>query len=150
MTPSEHYRQHHDVEPPRIDANNFRPAWRVRTRLDRLLLDRAITPAEWYAAVALRSMIELVAARGQRAARTEFMPAGAIVPYQTEVDSTALAHSRRIRLSLGDVCYRLLLACIVDDLSWIALGQRLGVDPRTARAWVIISIKLLVAIEKRS
>jgi hypothetical protein len=147
--PTEFYRQHHDVEPPRIDAMMFRTAWKVRTRLDRLLLDRAITLSEWHAAVMLRSMLELVTARGQRASRIEFMPPGA-APYQHEADSAALAHSRRVRKGLGDTYYRLLLACIIDDLSWIALGQRLDVDPRTARAWVIVSIKLLACVFLRT
>jgi hypothetical protein len=42
--PSAHFRQHHDVEAPCVDDRHFRPAWRVLTRLDGLLADKAITP----------------------------------------------------------------------------------------------------------
>jgi hypothetical protein len=54
--PSALYRQHHDVEAPRVDDRHFRPAWRVLTRLDGLLADKAITAAEWHAAADYREL----------------------------------------------------------------------------------------------
>jgi hypothetical protein len=37
MRPTAEFEQHHDIEEPRIDAAEFRQAWRVNPRLDRLL-----------------------------------------------------------------------------------------------------------------
>jgi hypothetical protein len=59
--PSVFYRQHHDVEIPRVDDRHFRPAWRVLTRLDGLLADKAITAAEWHAAADFRELWDQVA-----------------------------------------------------------------------------------------
>jgi hypothetical protein len=61
--PSVLYRQHHDVESPRVDDRHFRPAWRVLTRLDGLLADHAITSAEWHAAADFRELIDQVRCR---------------------------------------------------------------------------------------
>jgi hypothetical protein len=61
--PSLEFRQHHDVEAPRIDDRHFRPAWWVLTRLDRLLADRAITSAEWHAAADFRELVDRVQCR---------------------------------------------------------------------------------------
>jgi hypothetical protein len=58
--PSALYRQHHDVEAPRVDERHFRPAWRVLTRLDGLLADNAITAAEWHAAADYRELWDRV------------------------------------------------------------------------------------------
>jgi hypothetical protein len=61
--PSALYRQHHDVEVPRVDDRHFRPAWRVLTRLDGLLAEKAITAAEWHAAADFRVLWDQVALR---------------------------------------------------------------------------------------
>ena len=61
LAPSAWYRQHHEVEAPRVDDRHFRPAWRVLTRLDGLLADRAITAAEWHAAADYRELVDQVA-----------------------------------------------------------------------------------------
>jgi len=56
--PNRFYRQHHEVEAPQVDEKAFRPAWRVRTQLDKLLLDGLISPYEWRIAGWLRSCHE--------------------------------------------------------------------------------------------
>jgi hypothetical protein len=143
MKPTEHFLQHHDVEPPLIDASSFRPAWRVRTRLERLLLYRLITPAEWFAAVTLRLAVERIASAGLHAIPTVFMPGHNKTPQDC---SQADAYCRRAAEILGETIYPMLLACVVEDLSWIALGERMHVDARTARAWVVVAIKLLAKV----
>ena len=45
--------------------------------------------------------------------------------------------------AIGVVACALIQAFVVDDMSWAAIGRRFGVDPKTARAWVITSIKAL-------
>jgi hypothetical protein len=45
-SPTPEFRRHHAVEPPRVDANEFRQGWRIRSGLDRLLAGGLITPVE--------------------------------------------------------------------------------------------------------
>jgi hypothetical protein len=140
-SPSAHFRQHHAVDEPSVDSASFRTAWRVRTRLDQLLIDRIITPHEWFVAVRLRTMLELVAIRqGLRAARTEFLPSGK--PNGT-TSVQASRYCRDIADRFGAVCSGILVACLVDDLSWAELGRRIGTDPRTAKAWTVVLLKML-------
>src|SRR5262245_16719867 len=60
--PTDQYRTHHAVDEPKVDADSFRPFWRRRTRLDQLLIDRAITVTEWRAGVGFRTLAETVLA----------------------------------------------------------------------------------------
>src|SRR5262252_8064146 len=57
-SPSKYRRQHHEIEQPAIDSRHFRPAHRVRATLDKLLLERAITPREWQAGTEYRATVE--------------------------------------------------------------------------------------------
>ena len=138
--PSALYRQHHDVEAPRVDDRHFRQAWRVLTRLDGLLADKAITAAEWHAAADYRELWD----RFSRAAlirspigRASMGTAGYHafdIPLAGELD--ALARLREVRRVLGDwPCTLLYLA-----------GRQYRCDPKTARAWVIAAIKALRTI----
>jgi hypothetical protein len=143
--PSPFFRQHHGLEPPAIDWGTWRPYWRVRTRLDRLLLDGAITPHEWQAAVRLRATIE--------AARVAMLPIHRLDGEQHGGSSgpalarrvDAMARLECVRAGLGSFALGLLEACLVDDASWRYLGARLGIDPKTARAWTIAVIRSLAA-----
>jgi hypothetical protein len=146
--PSTFYRQHHEVESPRVDDRHFRPAWRVLTRLDGLLADHAITSAEWHAAADFRELVDQVRCRAftrssafgsVRAAGNSFRNWGA-------GDLDASARLRQIRAVLGAWACTLLEAALVRDLSWAALGRHYRCDPKTARAWVIAAIKALRAI----
>jgi hypothetical protein len=51
-------RQHGPVEPPKIDGTAFKPFWKARSRVDRLLADGAINAAEWAAAIDYRATVE--------------------------------------------------------------------------------------------
>ena len=145
-----HFQQHHDVEPPRVDARHFRPAWRVLTRLDGLLADNAITAAEWHAAADYRELWDRVS----RAAlirspigRASVGTAGHRafdVSLAGELD--AVARLRKIRKALGAWTCTLLYISVVRDQSWAALGRHYRCDPKTARAWVIAAIKALRTI----
>jgi hypothetical protein len=143
--PTAAYRQHHDVEAPRVDERHFLPAWRVLTRLDGLLADHAITSAEWHAAADFRELVDQVRCRALtrssafgtvRAAENSFRNWGA-------GDLDASARLRQIRAVLGAWACTLLEAALVRDLSWAALGREYERDPKTARTWVIAAIKAL-------
>jgi hypothetical protein len=44
--PSSFFRQHREVEAPKVSARAFGPGWRIRTNLDRLGLEGAISGFE--------------------------------------------------------------------------------------------------------
>lgn len=145
--PSKFYQQHHAIDPPAIDAQSFRPYWRLRTRLDQLLLDGAISYPEWRAARLFRALCETALAgafRTQSLNRGDGDPLGIALAATRRIDA-----SRRllaIRGHLGAPAAELLEKHLVDDLSWATLGQRLGVHPKTARTWAIAAVKALAAV----
>jgi hypothetical protein len=144
--PSALYRQHHDVEAPRVDERHFRPAWRVLTRLDGLLADRAIDAAEWHAAADYRELVDQVAGAALIRSPIGRASIGAVAHHVAsslagELD--AFNRLRAIRDRLGAWVCSLLDLALVRDLSWAALGRRYRCDPKTARAWVIAAIKAL-------
>ncbi|HSR77581.1 MAG TPA: hypothetical protein VLN57_13430 [Xanthobacteraceae bacterium] len=146
--PSAHYRQHHDVEAPSVDGFSFRQAWRVQTRLDHLLADGAITLRQWHAAVAFREDLETAARSAWRAPVWLSVAAGASSSRGETIGIRldALARLRHIANALGPFACALLEACIARDWSWAFLGRRLGVDPKTARAWTVTAIKALALL----
>jgi hypothetical protein len=142
-SPSPFFRQHHGLEPPAIDFGQWRPYWRVRTRLDRLLLDGAIGPHEWRAAVRLRRLIEAARAAMLPIHRLDGEQHGGSSGPALARRSDAIARLSQVRAGLGSFAFWLLEACLADDASWRHLGDRLGVDPKTARAWTIAAIRAL-------
>jgi hypothetical protein len=148
--PSVFYRQHHDVEIPRVDDRHFRPAWRVLTRLDGLLADKAITAAEWHAAADFRELWDQVARSAllrSPIGRASMGIAGhRAFDGSLAGDLDASARLRQIRGVLGAWACTLLEAVLVQDLSWAGLGRHYRCDPKTARAWVIAAIKVLATV----
>ena len=149
MKPTAEFLRHDAVEPPLIDARHFRAHWRVRTPLDRLLADRAITAREYRAGVEFRDL----AGRAQRAGLGvplwlrrggHPVPDGNIDQLERQLDATTKLH--QIALHLGAVMYALLDAAVVQNLSWAAIGRGFGIDPKTARAWSITAIRALAQI----
>jgi hypothetical protein len=141
--PSRWLRQHHGLEPPMIDLGAWRPYWRIRTRLDRLLLDGAITPHEWQAAVRLRRIIEAARSAVLPVHRLDGEPRGGVSGPALARRVDAMARLEQVRAGLGAFAVALLEACLVDDCSWRYLGDRLGIDPKTARAWTITALHAL-------
>jgi hypothetical protein len=144
--PSALYRQHHDVEVPRVDDRHFRPAWRVLTRLDRLLADRAITSAEWHAAADYRELVDRVRRGALVRSSSLVRVVGSVFPNWGAGDLDASGRLQQIQTVLGAWTCALLEAALVQDLSWAALGRYYRCDPKTARAWVIAAIKALRTI----
>jgi hypothetical protein len=146
--PSALYRQHHDVEAPRVDDRHFRPAWRVLTRLDGLLADHAITSAEWHAAADFRELVDQGRCRAftRSSAFGTVGEAGNSFRNSVAGDLDASARLRQIRAVLGAWACTLLEAALVRDLSWAALGRHYRCDPKTARARVITAIEALRTI----
>jgi hypothetical protein len=149
--PSPEYRRHHQVLDPRIDDHVFRPGWRVQHRLDKLLLSRALTLAEWRAAVAFRNRVERTFGSLLRCpdparavgGKTTSSPRGRSAATDHHLDD--LAAVRQIEQHLGPRAYTLLTWAVVDDLSCRELGRRLGCDHKTARVRTIAAIKALAS-----
>ncbi|HEY2528078.1 MAG TPA: hypothetical protein VGJ20_09055 [Xanthobacteraceae bacterium] len=145
--PSAFFRQHHAVEPPAIDALAFRPFWRVRTRLDQLLIDGAISFPEWRAGQIFRTLAERVLAatwRSQWVDRVQ-VPATSF-DRGLAARADALKQLAAIHAALGGFAVNLLEAHIVNDERWKELGPRLGVHPRTARQYTIAAVKALAMV----
>jgi hypothetical protein len=149
--PNAFYRQHHQVEAPEVSDRAFRPGWRVRTQLDRLLLDGQITGFEWRIAGWLRSCAERTAGGDLRSPMTALgMPGrsryGRRRDGPTPRQLQARAHLRHVERTLGPVVYSIVIAVVVEDLPWCALGKHYGVHAKTARRWAIEAIKVLATV----
>lgn len=147
--PTDQYRQHHAVDVPKVDADSFRPFWRVRTRLDQLLLDRAITVPEWRAAIMLRTLAEIVLSASWRSTpldRNE--PSGIATGIAVARRLDAIDRLQQIQAALGGWAFGLLESHVVNDQTWVDIGARLNVHPKTARNWTILALKALAALER--
>jgi len=138
-------RHHHDVDAPQVDAHAFRQGWRIRTRLDALLADRRITPAEWQAAVEYRDLA--ATARGIRTLgllgrlhTASDREAGVIA--RLDAETRVRASERRI----GRLATALIVACVVEDLSWREIARRIGRTHETARNWTTLAVRALGAV----
>lgn len=141
--PSKFFTQHHAVEPPAIDALAFRPFWHIRSRLDGLLIDEAISWQAWRAAVAFRTAAEIVLSETWRSqwAIDRHQPGRSGVTIGRRVD--AATRLRVIRHSLGEWKFTLLECHLVDDLSWSELGRKYRVHAKTVRRWTIAALNAL-------
>lgn len=146
MTPTAFYRQHREFEAPRIDTVTFRPFWSVRdrTRLDRLLADGSIGLLEWRAAIRFRDAVRSLTGEQRRE-----QAGGAARSRQGSThrfDAAALVS--RVRVGLAPVAAALVWSCVIDDLSWAAVGGQFRIDPKTARRWTIVALQALAMIER--
>jgi hypothetical protein len=150
--PTPEFRRHHRVLEPEISAAAFMPAWRVRSRLDRLLLDGAISVVQWRAAIAYRDTWE-AAHRGGMTSNVASLEAGVISkgrhrrpvePGTARLD--AIERLKRIEQHLSPIVVRLVASCVLEDLGWAQVGRRFGCTPKTARSWVVAAVRALAAI----
>jgi hypothetical protein len=142
--PSDAYRQHHhDIEAPRVDARAFRQGWRVTTRLDALLDDGRITPGEWQAASEYRAAHDAMTSAGHGAGSST---AGG--GRDARLDRTA--RIRAVNAAIGPEAAALCHACAVLDLSWRALGARLGVRDVTAMGRAVDALRALARAWRRA
>jgi hypothetical protein len=150
VKPSPEFRQHHDVDEPRVDERAFRPGWRVHSRFDQLLADRKISRGEWQAGSEYRSARAL--------ARS--MP-GPGAPGMVRIVSSdhhdaaldrvaAVARVHLVELAIGSFATALVVACVVEDLSWASIGRQCQRHPETIREWTASAIRLLAAAWARA
>jgi DNA-directed RNA polymerase specialized sigma24 family protein len=143
--PTTEFRQHHRVEAPQVDSTAFRQAWLRTTRLDGLLEAGRIDRDQHDAASRWRAW-------GEKTAPLRVQPWDvrvdrSVVPN----DAVALARVqtaaklRAVAEALGPLRVRLLTMCVLEDRSWREIGDRLGVDGKTAKDWCAASVIALAA-----
>lgn len=147
MKPSLQFLAHHAADAPAIDTETFRPAWRKHDHLRGLRDAEEITAYEYASALCFRQVAEhvIVAAwppplwlgSGGRRGGSH----GAPLTRAGDVEMLG-----QVRAALGPFACGLLEACLIYDFTWDYLGARLGIDPRTARAWTILAIKGLARV----
>ena len=148
-TPLAYLKQHTSLDAPVIDMASFRPFWRVRTKLDRLFADEAISWTEWRRAVEYRVLYESALGSLIPVSRPDGTGRGAAYRAGLQPSERQLGAIRRLQELLRHLdrpTAQLLEAVIVQDVKWCVLGQRLGVCPGTARRWAVAAVKLLAAV----
>jgi hypothetical protein len=149
--PSAWRQQHGQVETPQIDGRAFRPYWRARPQIDKLLNSGAITAQEWQRAQEFRALYER-AHQGELAALAPdrvYLDSNCRHPGSGEPSRSriaALERLARVRGELGEVVYGLMIMVAVHDASWAQIGRRLRADPKTARSWAIVALQALAAM----
>jgi len=145
--PTKYFQQHHAVEAPAIGEHSFRPFWRVRTRLDQLLIDGAISFPVWRAAALFRTLSEIVIADDWPATSMTFSEGGALgfdVSSIRRIDALNRLHA--IRNCVGRTVFAMIERHVVEDQSWTQLAGYYGVHPKTVRSWTIAALQALAAI----
>jgi hypothetical protein len=142
--PSPFYLAHHDVEDPRVDERAFRQGWRVRTRLDQLLADARITRCEWQAASEYRDAWVRALAIGRVGELRFIAAAGRGNPHDRLLNLVgAIDRLRIVDAAIGDLATSLVVACVVEDLSWAAIARQCHRNPETVRDWTVVAIRAL-------
>jgi hypothetical protein len=146
-TPSPERRRHNEIEAPLVDSQHFRTAWRVRSRLDRLMSEKTLSVREWAIARAYRDLYD-AAFRGEvQVIRLDGTGRGSGYRgdqlERSEGQLEALVRLRVIRTALGDVATDLVEACVVHDRAWGQTARTLGRDPHTVRRWTLIALRAL-------
>jgi hypothetical protein len=131
-----------DIAPPRMDRSHRRPGWQVRTRLEALRADDAITSSQYDAGEQFRRLRE----QAFPAMRSPLAAVGSRGSYAAGAPESALAALGRLRAwhaGLGDLAFLLLEACCVDDQPWAEIARRLRIHRDTARRWTITALVAL-------
>jgi hypothetical protein len=141
--PTPQFRQHHQVETPRVDSTAFRQGWLVATRLDQLLETGAINREAWGAARTWRRWVETTAPIRAQAWDVR-------VDRSLAANDTAMLHrvaaATRLRAcaeALGPLRCRLLELHVTRDASWREIAARAGVSDKTARSLLIEALEAL-------
>jgi hypothetical protein len=141
--PTPQFRDHHDVEEPRVDDRAFRQGWRVRTRLDQLLADARIKPDEWQTASEYRQTWAIARELAGPEPGMIRITGAASADAATIARLDAATTLRLVEEAIGPFAARLLLASVVHDLAWAVLARHLGKHPETVRDWTVLAIRAL-------
>jgi DNA-directed RNA polymerase specialized sigma24 family protein len=143
--PTPQFTRHHDIAAPQVDATAFRQGWRVTARLDGLLEAGRIDREQWDGAQQWRRWAELIGL--SHVQRWDVRPDAPCHPDDLPMLRRVQAASRlrSVAEALGPLRVRLLTMCVSEDRSWREIGDRLGIDGKTARAWCAAAVVALAA-----
>jgi hypothetical protein len=144
--PSPEYRQHHSVDPPHIGRSEFRPAWRVRTQLDTLLVRGNIGRDEYLAGDRFRSLWHhafgsLTPSSLRR--MTDALIDGTRTLREPLVPVAAIGRVVELEAKLGKSTFNLLVALLILDLPWTELAKRCRLHRTTAKQYAISALEEL-------
>jgi hypothetical protein len=145
--PSPEYRQHHQVDPPHIGRSEFRPAWRVRTQLDTLLVRGFIGRDEYLAGDRFRALWHhafgsLTPSSLRR--MTEALIDGTRALREPRVPVAAIGRVVELEQRLGKPTFNLLVCLLVLDLPWVELAKRCRLHRTTAKQHAVNALGELV------
>jgi hypothetical protein len=141
--PTAFYRQHHVVEAPAIDEREFRPAWRVKTKLMLLVECARIDRRQLEAAAAFKAGARPSAGSAPRTWLGLRVDGGRWSDgLVTEWQLDAARRLRDAGLALGNERAKLLIWTLVDDRPWTEIGKRLGLS-KTATGRAVEAIAAL-------
>jgi hypothetical protein len=148
-TPLDYLKQHQSLDQPEISARAFRQAWRVRSRIDKLLVAEEITGFEWRCASEFRTLHEVAFGSLLRAPRLDGTGRGS--GYRDTLrpgdqQRAALRRLRDLQARLDRDTVQLLELIIVMDLRWRELGKRLSCHACTAKRRAIAAIRRLATV----
>jgi hypothetical protein len=146
VKPTPEFLARHDVDDPRIDGSSFRPGFRVRSRLDQLLLDRRIARGEWEAAIEFRNAWGHALRIGSLGAIRYGRTYGSGDPHKRALDVLdSIERLRTVELLIGDLASTLCFLCVVQDQAWATTARLSKRDPETIRDWTALAIRALAA-----
>lgn len=151
MKPTTELNQHHTLEPPAVDARNFRQTWRVTSRLDALLRDKRISPNDHAAACAYRNAWERIAAAPLSSFQMQPHSTALGDPHNRQINALyAMTTIRNLSLAIGAFPAALCHACIVNDLPWTEIARRTHRNRETVRDWTAGAIHQLAIAWNRA
>lgn len=131
------------IDPPRVDAVAFRQGWRVRTRLDALLVAGRIDAGIWQAAVAYRDAWERVLTATAAGRSLGARGAGADPHTRLLAVAASVGRVHAIETLIGRDAAALCYACVVEDRSWASIATAYRRNPETMRDRAVIALRAL-------
>jgi len=144
VKPTSEFARQHDIEAPAVDARSFRQGWRVRSRLDQLLLDGRISRGEWQAANEFRTSWAYALQIGSLGALRWGRTGGVGDPHKRALDLLdAVERLQAVEEVIGSLASQLVFECVVRDAPWARTAAAYHRDPETIRDWTSLAIKAL-------
>jgi hypothetical protein len=141
-SPTAEYREHYNVEEPRIDRKTFRLGWAHFTRLAALFEADRISREAFEAGRQWRAWNEAIGkmptSRWERQVDRSIS-----VPGPNRFQITASTKLKEAQAALGAYRIKVLTGHLIDDLPWRELGDRLRITHPTAKAKTIEALEAL-------
>jgi hypothetical protein len=141
--PTAELRSRHDILPPQVDADAFRPGWMVRSRALALVENKLISGQEYQTVLWWRRAAEQLGRMPSQKWLARVDGSSRPDDGMTEAVLAAANAFRASVLALGQRRVGLLLAVIIQDRSWHDVGRQLGLSRKTAQLRALEAIRAL-------